>query len=174
MQPEAPLPAATTRAYFWSARYCISADVHTADRRLLDVMRDATRQFLDVRRVRITPVEARDHVLESADGLLSKAEIDCVAVRAEPSRAESRLYGFVKKTPVRVVLVLGSQTITGSVFVESTATDPVTYFLRGIEKSAERFLAVGSASILLPDGRTEETGLAIVNRGAVRLFSVIR
>jgi hypothetical protein len=73
-----------------------------------------------------------------------------------------------------VLLVLAAQRIRGSVFVESSATDPMTYFLRGIEKSGERFIAVGSASISLPCGRTEETGLAIVNRGAVRLFSMIR
>ena len=80
----------------------------------------------------------------------------------------------MKKTPVRVLLVLESHTIQGNVFVESTATDPVGFFLRGIEKSSERFLAVGGATIALPNGRTEQTGLAIVNRGAVRLFSVIR
>jgi hypothetical protein len=171
---EAPLPPGTTRADIWTGRFCLSADIPTGDRRLLDLMRDVTRNYVDVRRVRVAPVDAPEQATEAADGLLTKSEIDCVAVRAEPSRAASRLYGFVKKTPVRVLLVLASQTIRGSVFVESMATDPVTYFFRGIEKSSERFLAVGSASISLQSGRTEETGLAIVNRGAVRLFSVIR
>ena len=171
---EPPLPAGTTRADFWTGNCCIACDVQTGDRRLLDVMRDATRHYLEVRRVRVSRVDAPDQVDQAADGLLAKSDVDWIAIRAEPSRAESRLYGFVKKTPVRVLLVLESHTIQGNVFVESTATDPVGFFLRGIEKSSERFLAVGGATIALPNGRTEQTGLAIVNRGAVRLFSVIR
>lgn len=151
---EAPLPPGTTRADIWTGRFCVSADIHTGDRRLLDLMRDVTRNYVDVRRLRVAPVDAPEQVVDAADGLLA--------------------YGFVKKTPVRVLLVLASQTIRGSVYVESTATDPVTYFLRGIEKSSERFLAVASASLSLSGGRTEQTELAIVNRGAVRLFSVIR
>jgi hypothetical protein len=173
-EDDTPLPAGTTRADFWSGRYCISGDVTTGARRLLDHMRDTSRQYIDLRRVRIRPSDAPDQVTDAADGLLAKPEIDWVAVRAEPSRAESRLYAFVKKTPVRVKLVLASHVIEGSVFIDSAATDPVNFFLRGIEKSTERYLAVGGATITGPNGNLDATGLAIVNRSTVRLFSVIR
>jgi hypothetical protein len=172
-QSELPLAAATTRADFWSGQFCISADVSTGDRRLLEVLRDASRQYVEVKNVRVNPT-APEQRIDSGEGLLSKSEINWVAVRAEPSRAEARLYGYVKKTPIRVTLVLASHVIQGNVFVEGTATDPVSYFLRGIEKSNERFLAVGSATTTHSDGCTEQVGLAIVNRSAVRLFSVVR
>lgn len=172
-QIDVPLPAATTRADFWTGQFCISADVSTGDRRLLDLLRDSSRQYVEVKNVRVAPGVA-ERPIGSAEGLLSKSEINWVAVRAEPSRAEARLYGYVKKTPIRVTLVLAAHVIEGNVFVEGTATDPVTFFLRGIEKSSERFLAVGSATSTHADGRIEQAGLAIVNRSAVRLFSVVR
>jgi hypothetical protein len=172
--PEQPLPGGTTRADFFTGRYRISGDVFTSDRRLLDILRDATRQFLEVRRLEVHPVDNAEEASGYADGLLNKTEIDWVAVRAEPSRAEGRLYGFVKKTPIRVALVLSTHRIEGTVFVEGSATDPVPFFLRGIEKSTERFLAVASATIWSAAGETDEVGLAIVSRNAVRLFSALR
>jgi hypothetical protein len=171
---EAPLPAGTTRAAFCTGRYCTTADVFTGDRRLLDVLRDTTCHYLEVRRLRVSGLEGSDQPAEYSEGLLHKADIDWVAIRAEPSRAESRLYAFVKKAPVRVALLLASHRVEGNVFVENPATDPVSYFLRGVEKSSERFLAVTSASVSSPTGTNEQAGLVIVNRGAVRLFSVVR
>jgi hypothetical protein len=75
---------------------------------------------------------------------------------------------------VRVQLVLPSHCIEGNVFVESSAIDPATVFMRGIEKSTERFIAVGSASITSASGDLDSVNLAIVNRSAVSLFSVVR
>ena len=169
-----PLPAGTTRADFCIGRYCVAGDIHTGDRRLLDVLRDTTRQYLEVRRLGIRLVDNPEQTSNYADGLLNKAEIEWAAVRAEPSRAEGRLYAFVRKTPVHVALVLSSYLIEGNVFVESVGTDPTSFFLRGVEKSGDRFLAVGSATISSSAGATDEAGLVIVNRNAVRLFSVVR
>ena len=173
---ELPLPTGTTRADFCIGRYCIAAEIHTGDRRLLDVLRDNTRNYLEVRQLGIRHADSLnpEQQVEYADGLLNKAEVEWAAVRAEPSRAEGRLYAFVKKTPVRVAFVLSSFSIEGSVFVDSAGTDPKSFFLRGIEKSGDRFLAVGSATISSASGQTDEAGLVIVNRGAVKLFSVVR
>ena len=171
---EAPLPAGTTRAAFCTGRYSTTADVVTGDRRLLDVLRDTTRHYLEVRRLKVTALDGSEQVAEYPEGLLHKADVDWVAIRAEPSRTESRLYSFVKKAPVRVALVLRLHRIEGNVFVENAATDPVSFFLRGIEKSSERFIAVTSAIVSSPMGTTEQAGLVIVNRGAVQLFSVVR
>jgi hypothetical protein len=171
---EASLPAGTTRAEFCTGRYRTTADVLTGDRRLLDVMRDTTRNYLEVRRLRVCAMDSDAPEAEYTDGLINKSEVDWVAVRAEPSRAAGRLYAFVKKTPVHVTFLLGSHSIEGNVFVDTISTDPVMYFLRGVEKSAERFLAVASATISTSDGETDSAGLVIVNRNAVRLFSVAR
>jgi hypothetical protein len=172
---EARLPAGTTRADFCTGRFRTTADVLTGERRLLDVLRDTTRHYLDVRRLRVLPSEALDAVpVEYTEGLLHKADIDWVAVRAEPPRAEGRLYSLVKKSPVRVALVLGEHRIEGNVFVENASTDPVSFFLRGVEKSSERFVAVTGASISSASGHVDEAGLVIVNRGAIRIFSVVR
>jgi hypothetical protein len=169
------MPPGTTRADFYTGGFRLSADVATGDRRLLEVLRDTSRQYIDVRRV---CVEALDGGSESAQyqaGLLSKADIEWAAIRAEPPRAESRLYGFVKKSPVRVALVLRTCRIEGNVHVESGSTDPAVFFLRGLEKGTERFLAVTSAVITpCPADIESPLGLAIVNRAPVRLLSVLR
>src|SRR5437764_1339988 len=117
----------------------VTADVLTGDRRLLDILRDGTRQYLEVQRMYVGGAGVADAPAEASAGLIKKAEIDWVAIRAEPSRAEARLYSFVKKTAVRVMLVLGSHRIEGNVFVENTSIDPTSFFLRGVEKSNERF-----------------------------------
>jgi hypothetical protein len=99
--------------------------------------------------------------------------VDWVAVRAEPPRAEARLYGFVKKSPVRVAFVLRNCRIEGTVHIESGSTDPMNFFLRGMEKG-ERFIPVTGATVTPAPMGDATVGLAIVNRGAVRMFSVLR
>jgi hypothetical protein len=128
-----------------------------------------------VRRLCVAPIDGSEEPIEYADGLLNKADVEWVAIRAEPPRGEARLYGFVKKAPVRVGLVLRTCRIQGNVHVESGSTDPASFFLRGLEKGTERFIAVTSAVITpsLQDGESR-LGLAIVNCSAVRLFSVLR
>ena len=171
---DAPLPVGITRAEFCTGRFRISADVQTADKRLLDIMRDSTRHYIELRRMVVRAIDGVELAAHHPNGLLNKAEIDWVAVRAEPSRAEARLYGFVKKIPVRVVLLLDSHRIEGNVFVETSGTDPVSYFLRGIEKTGDRYLAVGSATITSSTGAVDDAALVIANRNAVRLFSIVR
>jgi len=174
---ETALPAGTTRAEFYTGRYCVSGDVFTGnDRRLIDALRDPTRQYLDIKRLRTRALDdASEPTAEYPDGLLNKADVEWAAVVAEPPRAEARLYGFVRKAPVRVALLLRSCRIEGNVHVESGSTDPVAFFLRGLEKGTERFIAVTTATVTpLPSGVDGPLGLAIVNRTAVRVFSVLR
>ena len=83
--------------------------------------------------------------------------------------------GYVKKAPVRAALVLRACRIEGTIHVDSGATDPVVFFLRGLEKTSERFLAVTGATVTpAPDATAANLSLAIVNRSAVRLFSALR
>jgi hypothetical protein len=174
---DATLPPGTTRAEFYTGRYCLSGDVFTGnDRRLIDALRDPTRQYLEVKRLSARPLDGADEPpAEYADGLLNKGDVEWAAVVAEPPRAEARLYGFVRKAPVRVALVLRTCRIEGNVHVESGSTDPVAFFLRGLEKGTERFIAVTAATVTpAPPGVDGPLGLAIVNRTAVRLFSVLR
>src|SRR5712692_1175886 len=107
-KPAASLPSGLTRADFFTGRYCLSADAVTGDQRLIDVLRDSTRQYLDLRRVRILPKEGVEPLADYEDALLRKAEVEWIAVRDEPSRTEARLYSFVRKTAVRVAFVLPS------------------------------------------------------------------
>jgi hypothetical protein len=163
-----PVSPGTTRADFYTAQNRVSADVITGDRRLVDLMRDTTRQYVEVRRLSVSPFNSTEPRGQSSDGLLNKAEIDWVAVHAEPSRAEGRLYGFVRKAPVRVRLALRCHYTEGSVFVDTATTDPVSFFLRTTEKNSDRFLAVTSSTVSSAAGTTDEVGLAIVNRSKVR------
>jgi hypothetical protein len=169
------MPAGTTLADFYMGPYRISGLVPTANRRLIDVLREPTRQYLDLRRVQLDTLDGSEPSPEYVDGMLTKADIDWVAVRAEPPRAEARLYGFVKKLPVRVALVLRSCRVEGDVHVESGSTDPIVFFLRGLEKGTDRFIAVTSATLTPhPSGSDSPLGLVIVNRSAVRMVNVIR
>jgi hypothetical protein len=164
----------TTRADFYAGRYCLSADVLTGERRLVEALRDPTRQFLEVRQLHVVALDGSEPPAEYPEGLLSKTDVEWVAVRAEPPRAEARLYGFVKKSPVRVAFVLHNCRIEGTVHIESGSTDPVNFFLRGLEKG-ERFILVTGATVTPPPMETDEMpGLVIVNRLAVHMFSVLR
>jgi hypothetical protein len=174
---EMSLAPGTTRADFYTGRYCLTGDVFTGnDRRLIDALRDPTRQYLEVKRLRARALDTTEEpIAEYPDGLLNKTDVEWATVRAEPPRAEARLYGFVRKAPVRVALVLRTCRIEGNVHVESGSTDPVAFFLRGLEKGTERFIAVTSATVTPPPpGIDGPLGLAVVNRTAVRLFSVLR
>src|SRR6266508_2044815 len=51
------------------------------------------------------------------------------------------------RVALREALVLRSFRIEGNVHVESGSTDPVVFFLRGLEKGTERFIAVTSAIV---------------------------
>src|SRR6266700_7707732 len=154
----------TTRADFYYGSYCMSAEISTGDRRLLDVLRDATRQYLDVRRLCVGSFGGTDHPAAYAHGLIHKHSLDWVAVRAEPARGQGRLYGSVKKSPVQVFIGLPKHRIQGTVFVDSGSTDPVVFFLRQVEKSGERFMPIVSAVVTSESGSTQDVGLAIVNR----------
>src|SRR5438105_5163032 len=128
---DAVLPPGTTRAEFYTGRYCISGDVFTGnDRRLIDALRDPTRQYLEIKRLHTRALDdGNEPSAEYTDGLLNKGDVEWAAVLAEPPRAEARLYGFVRKAPVRVGLVLRTCRIEGNVHVESGSTDPVAFFL---------------------------------------------
>jgi hypothetical protein len=170
------LPAGMTRADFYTGRYRVSGLVPTAKGRLIEALRDQTRHYLEMRHVHVEALDSSEPLVEYADGLLTKADIEWVAVRAEPPRAEARLYGFVKKSPVRVALVLRTCRIEGDVHVESGSTDPMVFFLRGLENGTERFLAVTSSAIVTRDPTAADSplGLTIVNRAAVRLVSILQ
>jgi hypothetical protein len=171
---EASLPPETTRADFYTGRYCLSADVHTGDRRLIDVLRDQTRRYVEVRRVRSVAVDAEEAPSHYPFGLLSKVDIEWATVRAEPRRAEARLYGFVKKAQVPVAIVLGTCRIEGTVHVEGGSLDPAAVFIRSVERERS-FILVTAATISPPAlGGEEKLGLAIVNGSAVRFFSATR
>jgi hypothetical protein len=162
-----------TSATFYAGAYSITADVVTARRRLFDVLRDTSRKYLDVQALRVAPLEQPAAVRQYPTGLLSKSHIDYAIVWAEPDRAGARLYAYVQKFPVPAAVVLSRWRIDGTVHVESGHTDPITFFLRGLERSTERFLAITDARIS-PDptaGRLADR-VVIVNRSAIQLYSV--
>jgi hypothetical protein len=168
-------PAGLSRADFYTGQLLIRADIDTGPRRLLDVLRDATRKYLDVRTARVVSFGGPSVEREYQAGLVSKEDIEWIAVRAEPPRTEARLYAFVRKTPVRVAFVLRDCVIEGTVHVDSGSTDAVAFFLRGLEKPSERFIAVTGATVTAADGsEAEPAPLVIVNRTAVRLYSAKR
>jgi hypothetical protein len=171
---ETTLPPDTTRADFYTGRYCLSADVHTGDRRLIDVLRDQTRRFLELRRVRSVALDAEESPTHYAHGMLSKVDIEWATLRAEQKRAEARLYGFVKKAQVPVSLVLGTCRIEGTVHVESGSTDPAGFFIRSIERERSFILVTAATVTPPPVGGEEKLGLAIVNGSAIRFFTASR
>jgi hypothetical protein len=74
-----------------------------------------------------------------------------------------------------VAFVLRDCVIEGTVHVDNGSTDAVAFFLRGLEKPTERFIAVTGATVSTAGGvEPEPAPLVIVNRTAVRLFSAQR
>jgi hypothetical protein len=173
-QPAAPphLPAGMTRAAFCMGRQRIFADVVTAERRLLDVLRDPSRSYLDVRNGQLAGPDGQPGLREYGAGLVTKADIEWVTILAEPARVEERFFAHVKKAPVRVVFVLPSGEVEATVHVENAATDPVLFFLRGVEKGAERFLIATDAT--LPGATDPKGGVVIINRAAIQFFCAVR
>ncbi len=171
--PAASLPPDITRADFFAGRYCFAAHAVTGDQRLIEILRDVTRQYIVLRHVQVIALDGADPIAEYHDALLKKADVDWVAVRDEPPRASARLYGFVRKTSVRVALVMPTCRIEGKVHIDQRATDPTTFFLRGLEQSKERYLPVTDATIIPAPAGADTFRVAIVNRDSVRLYSAL-
>jgi hypothetical protein len=167
-----PLPAGITRAVFCVGRHHIFADVFTGERRLIDVLRDPARHYLDVRNGRLADPDGQPGSREYGAGLLAKTEIEWVTILAEPARVEQRFFAHVRKATVRVAFVLPSGEIEATVHVENAATDPAQFFLRSVEKGAERFLIATNAT--LPAMAGPYGGVVIINRSAVQFFCAVR
>jgi len=170
LQP--PLPTGVTRAMFCVGRQRIFADVFTGERRLIDMLRDPGRHYLDVRNARLADPNGQPGEREYGAGLLTKADIEWVTILAEPARVEQRFFAHVRKSTVRVAFVLPSGEIEATVHVENASTDPVQFFLRSVEKGAERFLIATNATLSAAAGH--EGGVVIINRSAVQFFCVVR
>ena len=100
---------APTRVALFTETHRIVADIETSSRRLVEVLRDATRAHLDLRHLNLTRIaDPTGTVATSSRGVLQKSDIRLAAILSETSRTERRLYGYVAKAAVRVrVLMTG-------------------------------------------------------------------
>jgi hypothetical protein len=169
---QTPLPPGITRGVFCVGRQRIFADVFSGERRLIDMLRDPGRHYLDVRNARLADPDGQPGEREYGAGLLTKAAIEWVTILAEPARVEQRFFAHVKKATARVAFVLPSGQIEATVHVESAATDPVQFFLRSVEKGAERFLI--ATNVTFGEAAGPDGGVVIINRSAVQFFCAVR
>jgi hypothetical protein len=154
---------------FFTDTHRIMADVDIGQRRLVEVLRDSTRAYLDLSRVTLScTAEPTQLIGSSPRGVLRKSEILMAAILSEADRPERRLYGYVAKASVRVQVLLPSCSIVGDMHLPEGTTDGVLAYM----KLTDTFLHFTNAEIRFTRTALPPTTVntVIVNRSSVELL----
>jgi hypothetical protein len=169
--PEQSIPASeqTTRVAFFTESHRIIADVDTGPRRLVEVLRDATRALLDLKHISLARIDdPSETVATSARGMLQKSDIRLAAILSEAGRPERRLYGYVAKATVRVLAVLSGCEIVGEMHLPEGTKDGLIGYL----KTKDSFIHIGAATISFShgSGAPSTVNTVVVNRSSIQLL----
>jgi hypothetical protein len=160
---------ALARVAFFTEHACLVAGLAVGERRVLDLLNQPTVSTLSL----IDPVLARPEALDEplgafASGRLRKQDVLCAAVLEEPERpVDRRFAAYVAKAPVRVLLLLRSLMVVGTVHITGRG-DPLDLLVAW----PEPFLPLTEAGLLLdgsviPDGQPPEPLTILINRAHV-------
>src|ERR1700730_3985633 len=153
----------TMRVAFFTDSHRIIADVDTGPRRLVEVLRDVTRAYLDLRHLDIARIaDSAETVATSTRGVLQKSDIRLAAILSEANRPERRLYGYVAKATVRVLAVLPGCEIIGELHLPEGTKDGLV----GYMQLRDSFIHIGDAKVAFSLGAAapSEVNTVIVNR----------
>jgi hypothetical protein len=159
-----------SRVVFFTDAHRIVADVDTGQRRLVEVLRDGTRAYLDVAQISLTRIDDPTQPLAASPrGVLRKSDVRMAAIVSEENRRpERRLYAYVAKASVRVVALLPSCSIVGDLHLPDGTTDGVLAYL----KMSDSFVHLTDA--LIQFTRTplppNTANTVVVNRASVELL----
>jgi hypothetical protein len=154
---------------FFTDTHRIMADVDTGQRRLVEVLRDSTRAYIDITRLTLScTAEPAQLIGSSARGVLRKSDILLAAILSETARPERRLYGYVAKASVRIQALLPSCSIVGDMHLPEGTTDGVLAYM----KLADTFIHLTDAEIrftrtALPPSTASTV---VVNRSSVEML----
>lgn len=164
---------AVARIACFTEHACLVGDIPVefqgVPRRVLDLLNETRTSTVSLIEPTLVRPERLDLPLGTfASGRVRKADLLCVAVIDEPERsAGRRLAAYVAKTPVRVVLVLRSLALVGTVHV-AARTDPLDLILAW----PEPFLSLTEAGLVpdgvpVPEGAPPEPMTIFVNRSHI-------
>ncbi len=159
----------TTRVAFFTDTHRIIADVDTGARRLVEVLRDATRTFVDLKHVRLARIaDPTQAVATSTRGVLQKSDIQLAAILSEADRPQRRLYGYVAKATVRVLALLPGCEIVGDLHLPEGTKDGVTGYLN----LRDTFIHLGAAkvSFSIGSGGPSTVNTVVVNRASIQFL----
>jgi hypothetical protein len=163
--------SATTRVAFFTARYCLVADLTTGTHRLSEVLNNRLQSHLTLDQVQVTHLDRPDQVVgQYTRSLLSKAVIRCAIAVAEPSRSsQQRLAAYVPKTRIAVCVLLPDLQVVGSAHLTGKV-DPVQSVLEGTDP----FLLLADAWVTVAHSATEPmtAPIALVNRAHMEMVSL--
>jgi hypothetical protein len=147
----------------------IAVETQGQPRRVLDLLNETRTSTVALNGPTLVRPERLDLPLGTfATGRVRKADLLCVGVIDEPERSTGRrLASYVAKTPVRVVLLLRSLALIGTVHVNAR-TDPLDLVLAW----PEPFLSLTEAGLIpdgvpVPDGAPPEPMTIFVNRAHI-------
>jgi hypothetical protein len=161
----------TTRVAFFTETHRIVADVVTGQRRLVEVLRDVSRAYLDLKHVNLTRLaDATETTATSPRGVLQKSDIRLAAILSEANRPERRLYGYVAKATVRVLAVMSGCEIVGEMHLPEGTKDGVVGYL----KLRDTFIHIGEAKVSFSLGSAEPSSLntVILNRLCIQFLGL--
>jgi hypothetical protein len=158
-----------TRVAFFTETHRIVADVDTGARRLVELLRDVTRAYIDVKNVSLTRLaDSTVTTATSPRGVLQKSDIRLAAILTEANRPERRLYGYVAKATVRVLAVMSGCEIVGELHLPEGTKDGLIAYL----KLRDTFIHVGDARVSFSLGSEAPSSLntVILNRLSIQLL----
>jgi hypothetical protein len=161
--------AQTTRVAFFTETHRVIADVDTGPRRLVEVLRDVTRAYLDLKHVELARIaDPTEPVATSTRGVLQKSDIRLAAILTEANRPERRLYGYVAKATVRVLAVMSSCEIIGEMHLPEGTKDGVIGYL----KMTDKFIHIADAKVSFSLGSAPASSVntVILNRLSIQLL----
>jgi hypothetical protein len=159
----------TTRVAFFTDTHRIIADVDTGPRRLVEVLRDATRTFVDLKRVRLARIaDPAETVATSPHGVLQKSDIQLAAILSEADRPQRRLYGYVAKATVRVLALMPGCEIVGDLHLPEGTKDGVVGYLN----LRDTFIHLGDAKVSFSAGSAGPSAVntVVVNRSSIQFL----
>jgi hypothetical protein len=162
----------TTRVAFFTDTHRIIADVDTGARRLVEVLRDASRAHLDLKQLSLARIaDPTETVATSSRGVLQKSDVRLAAILSETNRPERRLYGYVAKATVRVLVVLSGCEIVGEMHLPEGTKDGVI----GYTKLRDTFIHIGDARVSFSLGSAGPSAVntVIVNRSSIHLLCLV-
>lgn len=126
--------------------HTLMATVALRDRRLSDLLNDDQHSAVPLRDVRVARLMAPGKIIDQHSAAIVSKDQIILAFETQPAaQTVKRLYGYVKKTPHRVYMLLGRVEVSG--FIHTTGGLDLSDIYRFLVTQREHFLPVTQAVV---------------------------